>query len=77
MDSSVAGKMLDGYQKKNFTLEINHTGIVYIGAIEIQVMDTDERILLPSVHYVSTTSFRQQITAIQNHLINTPALWQI
>jgi hypothetical protein len=69
MDTSVAGKMFDGYQEKNFTAEKYHPGIVYVGTIEIQVINADERILLPSVHYVSTASFRQQIAAIDNHSI--------
>ena len=58
MDCSMACKMFDGYQKENFTLEINHSGIVYVGTIEIQVINADKRIMLPSVHYVSTASFR-------------------
>ena len=50
--------MFDGYQKKNFTAEINHPGVVYVGTIEIQVINADERVSLPSVHYVATALFR-------------------
>jgi hypothetical protein len=58
MYSLVACKMFDGYQKKNFTAEKYHPGIVYVGTIEIQVINADERVLLPSVHYVSIALFR-------------------
>jgi hypothetical protein len=69
MDTLMTGKIFDGYQKKNFTLEINHPGIVYVGTIEIQVINADKRILLPSVHYVSTASFRKQAIAVNSHSI--------
>jgi hypothetical protein len=59
MDSSVTCKMFDGYQKKNFTAEKYHAGIVYVGTIEIQVINAYKRVVLPPVDYVSTTSFCQ------------------
>jgi hypothetical protein len=73
MDTLMTGKIFDGYQKKNFTAKINHPGIVYVGAIEIQVVDVDKRVLLPPVDYVSTTSFRQQAIAVNNHSVKLQA----